>query len=107
MMHLHQDAQTARKQNRIMQIDEQPELNDQDPSETFLSRKDIARRFGVSLSTVTRWARTGLIRAVRTPGGHYRYPAADLVRAATATPPLVEIAHPVEGGSHERHPRSQ
>jgi excisionase family DNA binding protein len=102
MMHLHHGGRTAQKQNRIMQIDERA-----NPFETFLSRREVARRFGVSLSTVTRWARTGLIRAVRTPGGHYRYPAADLVRAATVTPPLVEIANPEEGGSHERHPRSQ
>jgi excisionase family DNA binding protein len=39
----------------------------------FLSRAEVARLFGVSLSTITRWARTGLIRASRTPGGHYRY----------------------------------
>ena len=44
----------------------------------FLSRSDVASLFGVSLSTVTRWARTGLIQAVRTPGGHYRYLAANL-----------------------------
>ncbi|HEY1252685.1 MAG TPA: helix-turn-helix domain-containing protein [Thermoanaerobaculia bacterium] len=47
----------------------------------FLSRGEVARLYGVSLSTVTRWARTGLIQAVRTPGGHYRYPAADLLRS--------------------------
>lgn len=44
------------------------------PLETgFLSRSEVARLFGVSPSTVTRWARTGLIQTVRTPGGHYRY----------------------------------
>ena len=44
----------------------------------FLSRGDVARLFGVSLSTVTRWARTGLLPTVRTPGGHYRYRAEDM-----------------------------
>ena len=48
----------------------------------FLSRGDVARLFGVSLSTVTRWARTGLLPTVRTPGGHYRYPAEEMRRAA-------------------------
>ena len=50
----------------------------------FLSRKEVARLFGVSLSTVTRWARTGLLQAVRTPGGHYRYRAEDVRRAASS-----------------------
>jgi len=41
----------------------------------FLKRKEVAERFGVSVSTVTRWARMGVIKSVRTPGGHYRFPA--------------------------------
>jgi excisionase family DNA binding protein len=48
----------------------------------FLSRRDVARVFGVSASTVTRWAQRGLLPTVRTPGGHYRFPAADVHRAA-------------------------
>ncbi len=48
----------------------------------FLSRGQVAQLFGVSLSTVTRWARLGLLPAVRTPGGHYRYPADETRRAA-------------------------
>jgi excisionase family DNA binding protein len=48
----------------------------------FLSRGEVARLFGVSLSTVTRWARTGLLPTVRTPGGHYRYRAEDMRQAA-------------------------
>jgi len=38
--------------------------------------------FGVSASTVTRWAQRGLLPAVRTPGGHYRFPAAEVKRVA-------------------------
>ncbi|MFY9549573.1 MAG: helix-turn-helix domain-containing protein [Thermoanaerobaculia bacterium] len=48
----------------------------------FLSRGEVARLFGVSLSTVTRWARTSLLQTVRTPGGHYRYRAEEMRRAA-------------------------
>lgn len=48
----------------------------------FLSRRDVARLFGVSTSTVTRWAQKRLLRTVRTPGGHYRFPAAETRRAA-------------------------
>lgn len=49
---------------------------------SFLSRREVSRLFGVSSSTVTRWARLGLLKAIRTPGGHYRFPAAETRRAA-------------------------
>ena len=52
----------------------------------FLSRGEAARLFGVSASTVTRWARQGLLRALRTPGGHYRFPAEETRRAAQRSP---------------------
>ena len=50
----------------------------------FLSRGAVARLFGVSVSTVTRWARSGLLPAARTPGGHYRFRADDVRRIARA-----------------------
>ncbi len=52
----------------------------------FLSRGEAAQLFGVSASTVTRWARLGLLRALRTPGGHYRFPAEETRRAAQRSP---------------------
>jgi excisionase family DNA binding protein len=48
----------------------------------FLSRREVSRLFGVSASTVTRWARLGLLEVVRTPGGHYRFPLGETRRAA-------------------------
>ena len=48
----------------------------------FLTRSQVARMFGVSASTVTRWARAGLIQAIRTPGGQYRFRAEEIRRAA-------------------------
>jgi len=53
----------------------------------FLSRGEVAKLFGVSVSTVTRWARTGLLKSVRTPGGHYRFRADEMRRAARAGSP--------------------
>jgi excisionase family DNA binding protein len=50
--------------------------------EHLLSRIEVARLFGVSTSSVTRWARTGMLKAIRTPGGHYRFPAEETRRAA-------------------------
>jgi len=35
----------------------------------------VAKLFGVSTSTVTRWARQHRLTVIRTPGGHYRFPA--------------------------------
>ncbi|HEY6928239.1 MAG TPA: helix-turn-helix domain-containing protein [Thermoanaerobaculia bacterium] len=58
------------------------ELSDTPSRERFWSRREVARLFGVSVSTVTRWARLGLLKTVRTPGGHYRFPAAETRRAA-------------------------
>lgn len=52
-------------------------------SSEFLTRVEVARLFGVSVSTVTRWARQRLIKAIRTPGGQYRFRSSD-VREAMA-----------------------
>jgi excisionase family DNA binding protein len=52
----------------------------------FLSTGEVALLFGVSPSAVTRWARTGVLRAVRTPGGHYRFRASAMRRAALEIP---------------------
>jgi excisionase family DNA binding protein len=38
----------------------------------FLYPKDIANHFGVTLSTVRRWVKDGILPAIQTPGGHSR-----------------------------------
>jgi excisionase family DNA binding protein len=53
----------------------------------FLSRREVADLFGVSVSTVTRWARQGLLKTLRTPGGHYRFPSEETRRAAARPTP--------------------
>lgn len=41
--------------------------------EKLLTPKEVARRFAVDPKTVTRWARSGKLPAIKTPGGHRRY----------------------------------
>ena len=57
------------------------------PESELVSRSAVARLFGVSVSTVTRWARQGLLEAIRTPGGQFRFRAEAMRRAARATAP--------------------
>ncbi len=42
-------------------------------TERLLTPKQVAQRFAVDPKTVTRWARTGKLPSIRTPGGHRRY----------------------------------
>jgi excisionase family DNA binding protein len=63
-----------------------PPTSGESPGNTLLSTGEVARLFGVSPSTVTRWAREGNLKAVRTPGGHFRFREAEIRRAAL--PPL-------------------
>lgn len=43
------------------------------PTETLLTRSEVARILGVSPTTVTRWAREGRLPCRLTLGGHHRY----------------------------------
>lgn len=44
----------------------------------LLRTREVALLFQVSERAVTDWARRGRIPSVRTPGGHRRYPAAEV-----------------------------
>lgn len=47
--------------------------------EPLLTPGQVARLFNVDPKTVTRWLKNGKLRAIRTPGGHYMYPEADVL----------------------------
>ncbi len=46
---------------------------------------EVATQFRVDPKTVTRWAKTGKLTSIRTPGGHRRYYESE-VRALLGTP---------------------
>lgn len=52
--------------------------------EKFLKTNDAALYLGVSRSSLTNWAKQGLITGGLTPGGHYRFTVAELARFAVA-----------------------
>lgn len=48
--------------------------------EELLTPGQVARMFGVDPKTVTRWAQTGKLDAIRTLGGHRRYRRSEVER---------------------------
>jgi excisionase family DNA binding protein len=51
----------------------------------LLRTSDVAALFHVSERTISDWARRGRIPSVQTPGGHRRYPAAEIRRIMEET----------------------
>ncbi len=52
-------------------------------SENLYSLKEAADRLGVHPVTLRRWAESGKIQAVRTPGGHRRFTESEIKRLTT------------------------
>jgi excisionase family DNA binding protein len=50
-----------------------PDHREDGEVDRFLTTSEVAVLFRVHAKTVARWARTGRITSVRTPGGHHRY----------------------------------
>lgn len=62
-------------------------ISSRDVDKDFLTAAEVAERFQVTVSSVSRWARVGKLRGYRTPGGGLRFRTED-VEAALA----VEVA---------------
>jgi excisionase family DNA binding protein len=49
-----------------------------DPLGDLMMPNEVARLFRVTPKTVGEWEQAGKLAAIRTPGGHRRYPRADV-----------------------------
>jgi excisionase family DNA binding protein len=70
----------------------------------LLRTADVATLFQVSERTVSDWARRGRIPSVRTPGGHRRYPAAEIQRLLEAAERGITPDMPDTGRPSSNHP---
>jgi excisionase family DNA binding protein len=61
-----------------------------------LTTQEAADLLGVARSTIKRWADQGLLRAVRTPGGHRRYLRDEVERLAAPAEPLALDGSPLD-----------
>ena len=52
--------------------------NDDDDEDRLINPREVRRMFGVTPRTVTRWASTGKLNAIKTPGGHRRFRESDV-----------------------------
>lgn len=64
------------------QVDRREEPAKPVTDSSLLSTRELARAFGVSESSIKRWADEGLLRAARTAGGHRRIPLPEALRFA-------------------------
>ena len=53
-------------------------MEEHDQPEALLTPSEVAQLFRVNPKTVTRWARSGKIAAIRTLGGHRRFRASEV-----------------------------
>jgi len=54
-------------------LDMEATLQTMDPADELLTPAKVAQMFGVDPKTVTRWADSGRLGFIRTPGGHRRF----------------------------------
>jgi excisionase family DNA binding protein len=61
-------------------------------SEKLYTTGEVARIFGVSYVAVKKWAYSGKIKYIKTPGGRYRYPEGEIKRLLGEQTPKGRVA---------------
>ncbi len=57
-----------------------------DDTSGLMTPAEVAALFGVDPKTVQRWAKTGRLSSIKTPGGHRRYRAAEVYALLAESP---------------------
>lgn len=71
----------------------------------FMSSREACEILSVTSQTLRRWAKTGRIPAIRTPGGRYRYDLSGLIVARDASPTAAAARH--DAKAKPKKPRSE
>jgi molybdopterin-binding protein len=62
-----------------------------------LTAAEAAKALGVSYSTIKQWIYRRRVRSVRTPGGHHRIPASEVVRLRGVPPRQGNVLEAISG----------
>ncbi len=84
----HKELELARGGTILDDTEKTPVENHDD--EALLTPSEVAAMFRVNPKTVTRWARSGKISAIRTLGGHRRFRASEIRQALAQTDEAVQ-----------------
>ena len=64
-------------------LDKEATRQPMEPADELLTPAQVAQLFGVGPKTVTRWADSGRLRFIRTPGGHRRFRRSEITALLT------------------------
>jgi excisionase family DNA binding protein len=62
------------------------------PKEKFLTPGEVAALFRVDPKTVTRWASSGRITSIKTPGGHRRFREREIMAMLNGDQPQAQTS---------------